>query len=157
MKQLIHLLSGNWSIEFTIKPTEALPKGGRGQGEEVWKSGPGGLCFIEEYHSHGDDGDNAGNGIFWWDENLHRFQVLWCANDVRGGCMVISEGATWQGNQLVLQNQWESGGKKNLLKEVFSDITPTSFTQTIYQDEVSDKLSVVYVFRAKKKFNPPRP
>ena len=156
MEQLIHSFSGNWFIEFAITPTEGLPKGGKGQGQETWKPGPGKLSLIEEYHSRGDDGDNAGQGVFWWDEKLHRYQVLWCANDVPGGCVLISDGASWQGNQLVLLNQWESGGKKQMLKEVFSDITPTTFTQTIYQGENSGTLRPVFICRAKKKLKPPR-
>jgi hypothetical protein len=103
----------------------------------------------------GNEGEITGRGTFWWDENLHRFQVLWCANDLPGGCAVMSDGATWEDNQLVLRNPWEWGGKRNVVKEDFSDITSSSFTRTIYQGEVPENLTGGYVFRAKKAVTGP--
>jgi hypothetical protein len=155
MQHFVRSLTGKWSIEFEVSPTDALPKGGTGHGEEVWKSGPGGLSFIEEYHSTGDEGYITGRGIFWWDEHLHRIQVLWCANYLSSGCEIMSEGASWDGNRLILKNQWESGGKTHFVKEVFSDISSTSFTQTIYQGENLEKLNTTHVFHAMKKSDSP--
>lgn len=151
MEHFVRSLAGKWSIQFEISATADLPKGGTGHGEEVWKSGPGDLSFIEEYHSVGDEGDITGRGIFWWDEHLHRIQVLWCANYLPGGCEIMSEGASWNGNRLVLKNRWESGGKTHFVKEVFSDISSTSFTQTIFQGESFEKMNITYVFHAKKE------
>jgi hypothetical protein len=151
MKQFVRSLSGKWSIQFEISATADLPKGGTGHGEEVWKSGPGDLSFIEEYHSVGDEGEITGRGTFWWDEHLHRIQVLWCANYLPGGCEIMSEGASWDGNRLILKNRWESGGKTHFVKEVFSDISSTSFTQTIFQGESFEKLNITYVFHARKE------
>lgn len=45
----------------------------------------------------------------------------------------MMHGATWEGKDIVLMNEWEEGGKKLVFKEVFSDITSTCFTQTLYQ------------------------
>ena len=151
MEHFVRSLTGKWSIQFKISATADLPKGGTGHGEEVWKSGPGDLSFIEEYHSVGDEGDITGRGIFWWDEHLQRIQVLWCANYLPGGCEIMSEGASWDGDRLILKNRWESAGRTHFVKEVFSDISQTSFTQTIYQGESLEKLSVAYVFHAKRK------
>jgi hypothetical protein len=148
-------LTGDWSIDFTINPTATLPRGGMGHGEEVWKPGPGGLSFIEEYHSVGDEGEITGRGVYWWDEHLNRIQVLWCANYLPGGCEIISEGASWDGDRLILKNRWESGGRTHFVKEVFSDISETSFTQTIYQGENFEKLSLTYVFHAKRESSSP--
>jgi hypothetical protein len=141
-------LSGEWSIEFKVNPSDALPKGGNGRGHEVWKSGPGGMSFIEEYQSTGDEGDITGRATFWWDEHLHRIQVLWCANYLPEGCEMMSDGASWDGNRLILVNRWDSGGRTHVVREIFSDILPTSFTQTIYQGESLEKLSVTHIFRA---------
>ena len=151
ISEIANALSGEWSIEFTISPSEVLPKGGSGHGEEVWKTGPGRLSLIEEYRSVGDDGDNTGLGTFWWDEKSHRFQVLWCANDAPSGCDVLSHGAVWQDNSLVLTHRWQAGAKHYELREVFSQITPISFTQTIYRAELPGAPSIDYVFHAKRK------
>jgi hypothetical protein len=150
MQHLVRSLSGEWSIEFRVNPSDALRKGGSGRGHEVWKSGPGGMSFVEEYQSTGDEGDITGRATFWWDEHFQRIQVLWCANYLPGGCEMMSEGASWDGNHLVLGNRWDSGGRTHFLREIFSDILPTSFTQTIYQGESLEKLSVTHVFRATK-------
>jgi hypothetical protein len=151
MQRFAESLTGSWSIEFAIKPTEALPKGGIGHGDEEWRPGPGGLSFIEEYHSVGDEGEITGSGVYWWDEHLNRIQVLWCANYLQSGCEVMSEGATWDGDRLILKNRWESAGRTHSVKEVFSDISETSFTQTIYLGENFETLRLAYVFHAKKK------
>jgi hypothetical protein len=151
MQRFAESLTGEWSIDFTINPTESSPKGGMGHGEEVWKPGPGGLSFIEEYHSEGDEGEITGRGIYWWDERVNRIQVLWCANYLPSGCEMMSEGASWDRERLILKNRWESAGQTHFVKEVFSDISQTAFTQTIYQGESLEKLSVAYVFHAKRK------
>ena len=67
----------------------------------------------------------------------------------------MSEGASWEGNRLILKNRWESGGKTHFVKEVFSDISSTSFTQTIYQGESFETLKITYVFHAMKKSHSP--
>jgi hypothetical protein len=151
MQHFAKSLAGNWSIEFTVKPAETLPKGGVGHGYEVWKPGPGGLSFIEEYHSVGDEGEITGSGIYWWDQHLNRITVLWCASYLQSGCEILSEGASWEGeDRLILKNRWEAEGKSHAVKEVFSDISEASFTQTIYEGENFDRLRVAYVFHAKK-------
>ncbi len=48
--------------------------------------------------------------------------------------------AKWEGNQFVLRDEFEKDGKKFSFKEVFSEITPTSFTQTLYQGEAGKEL-----------------
>jgi hypothetical protein len=40
----------------------------------------------------------------------------------------------------VLRDEFERNGKKFNFREVFSEITPTSFTQTLYQGQVGKKL-----------------
>lgn len=155
MQRFAQSFTGEWAIDFTINPTEILPRGGMGHGEEVWKPGPGGLSFTEEYHSAGDEGEITGRGVYWWDERLNRIQVLWCANYLPSGCEMISEGASWDGDRLILKNRWESAGKNHYVKEVFSDMSQTSFTQTIYEGESLEKLSLAYVFHAKRKSHSP--
>jgi hypothetical protein len=155
MQHFAQSLTGNWSIEFTANPSDTLPKGGVGHGSEEWKPGPGGLSFIEEYHSVGDEGEITGRGVYWWDEHLNRIEVLWCANYLPSGCEIVSDGGSWDGDRLILKNRWESAGKAHFVKEVFSDFSQTSFTQTIYQGESLEKLSLAYIFHAKKTSQSP--
>lgn len=150
MERLATALSGTWSITLKVEPNERFPKGG-GKGEEVWSAGPGGLSVIENYHSTGDEGEIAGLGVFWWDENARRYQVLWCDNSNPAGCVVMTHGASWEGNDMVVTNEWEESGNKFALKEVFSHITPTSFEQILYQGDSGGELRPVVVIHATKK------
>jgi hypothetical protein len=140
IRRLVGALSGKWSITLNFEPTEGLPKGGGGKGEEVWRSGPGGLSLIEDYHSTGDEGEISGLGVVWWDNDAERYQVLWCDNGSPDGFVVIKHGAEWEGSQLVAVDEWLKDGKKITPKEVFSDFTPTSFKQTLYQGESGGEL-----------------
>jgi hypothetical protein len=150
IKRLVDALSGTWSITLKIEPNENLPKGGGGKGEEVWRPGPGGLSLIEDYHSTGDEGEISGLGVAWWDNNAQRYQVTWCDGSNPEGCVVIKHGAKWEGSNVVAMDEWQKNGKKVTLKEVFSDITPTSFKQTLYQGESGGELKMFMSILAAK-------
>jgi hypothetical protein len=150
IKRLVDALSGTWSITLKIEPNESLPKGGGGKGEEVWRPGPGGLSLIEDYHSTGDEGESSGLGVAWWDNNAQRYQVTWCDGGNPDGCVVIKHGAKWEGSKVVAMDEWQKNGKKVTLKEVFSDITPTSFKQTLYQGESGGELKMFMSILAAK-------
>ena len=157
IKKLVKAFSGTWSIAIKIEPNEGKPKGGSGQGEEVWRPGPGGLSLIEEYHSTGDEGEFSGLGVAWWDKDARRYQVMWCDSTSRAGCIVMKHGAKWEGNQVVAMDDSETAGKKVTFKEVFSDITENSFTQTLYQGESGRDLKQLLTILATRKNAPPVP
>ena len=92
--------------------------------------------MIEEYHSTGDEGRIWGLGVLWWDGGA-KFQVTWCDNMTPSGCAVMKGGAKWDGSQLVIEDEQEVQGKKTSFREVFSEITEKSFTQTLYQGETA--------------------
>ncbi len=140
IRKLLEPLSGTWAITIQNQPSPSPPNGGESKGTEVWRSGPGGLSAIEEYHSSGAEGDFSGLGVLWWDGKSARYQVLWCSSDNPAGCMLMNRGAHWEGTQLVALHESENGGKKTVFKEVFSDFTATSFRQTLYQGVSADKL-----------------
>jgi hypothetical protein len=64
--------------------------------------------------------------------------------------------AKWEGDQFVLGDQSERNGKKFAFREVVSDITPTSFTQTLYQGEAGGELKRLTTIRATKVTNAKR-
>jgi hypothetical protein len=49
--------------------------------------------------------------------------------------------AKWEGDQCVLDDQFIKDGKKFVFRETISDITPTSFTQTLSQGEAGKELN----------------
>jgi hypothetical protein len=150
MKRLAEAFSGTWSIRLKVEPNESLPRGGGGKGEEVWRSGPGGLSLIEEYHSTGDEGEISGLGVWWWDKNAQEYQVAWCDSVGPEGCKVMQHGAKWEGSHIVLMDESDRNGKKVTIMEVFSDITPTSFKQSLHEGESGGELKRAVTILATK-------
>lgn len=151
MERLIKTLYGSWSITITTEPSEEMPEGGKGQGEEVWKGGPGGLSLIEEYNSTGGEGNISGLGVFWWDKEAARFQVTWCDSTTSTGCSQMASGASWEGDDLVLGNEWKQKERRFVFKEVFSEITEDTFTQKLYQGESGNHLKLLATIYATRK------
>lgn len=149
LESLTKALSGTWGITIDTEPNERLPKGGKGRGQEIWRPGPGGLSFIEDYQSSG-DGEISGIGVFWWDREKARFQVTWCDSTNSSGCSAMKKGAAWKGDDLILEHEWEGAGRHFTMREVFSGIHPNSFTQTLYQGESGKELRRVVTIHANR-------
>src|SRR6266571_262263 len=133
MQKLVNALSGTWSLREEYEHIDSMPGGGLGKGDVVWRPGPGGLSLIEDYHSKNPKGHVFGLSVTWWDEIAKGYWALWCADSLPTGCTVMARLAKWEGNQLVLGDEFASGGKKFTFKETVSDITPKTYTQTLYQ------------------------
>jgi len=154
MQKLFSAFLGTWSVTEKYEPTEAKPEGGAGQGEEVYRAGPGGASLIEEIHLKEDAGEISGLGVSWWDEKARGFRALWCDSNNPNGCIMMAHLAKWEGDQWVLGDEFERSGKKFVFKEVFSEITPTSFTQTLYQGEAGKELKrflTIHATRSRKE------
>jgi len=150
MQKLLRTLGGTWSITYTLEPTEQLPKGGTGAGREVFRPGPGGASLVEEFRAREGTRDVSGLGLAWWDESAQGFRAVWCADDNPAGCGVMSGLARFEGADFVLTDEFEMMGKKMAFKEVFSNITTMSFTQTLYQGEAGGELKKIMTVQATK-------
>ena len=131
MQRFFNAFAGSWSLRETIEPTESAPNGGTGSGEVVLRPGPGGNSIIEEIHLTEPSGELSGLGLAWWDEKARGYRTVWCENGNPGGCVVMAHLAKWEGDQFVASDEFEKDGKKFIFKEVLSEITPTSYTQTL--------------------------
>ena len=151
MQRLFNTFLGTWRITEKIEPSEAMPNGGAAEGTEVYRAGPGGVSIIEEIHLKESTGEISGLGIGWWDEKAHGYKALWCDSQNLNGCILMAHFAKWEGDQFVLRDEFEKNGKKFNFKEVFSEITPASFTQTLYQGEAGKelrKLATIYATKS---------
>jgi hypothetical protein len=148
MQRLFNAFLGTWRVSEKIEPSEAMPNGGVGEGTEVYRAGPGGLSIIEEIHLKESTGEISGLGIGWWDEKAHGYKALWCNSQNPNGCILMAHLARWEGDRFVLRDEFEKDGKKFNFKEVFSEIMPTSFTQTLYQGEVRKELKRLLTIQA---------
>ena len=134
LQSMIKALSGRWSLNVKFEPNPEMPNGFASTGEETWRSGPGGYTLLEEEQMRTPSGDVFLLGIIWWDSKTKSLHGMECNNQLPYGCDL--KGAlnditmSWDGNQFII-NEWEThDGKKTLWHEVWSDITPTSYTQT---------------------------
>jgi len=145
-----NLMLGKWSTQVRYAPTSDMPKGGTGEGTEIWRPGPGGLSVIEEYREKNENGVVEGLGIAWWDAKAHGQRFVWCENSNPDGCYVSKEVAKWDGTSLVWKEEQENAGKKRVYLEEFRDITPTSFTQILGEGEPGEALMTTVTIRATK-------
>jgi hypothetical protein len=148
--KLLQAFSGAWSIKEKLAPDGAFPNGTAGVGKIVWSAGPGGFSVVENYRSKEGDRTITGLGVFWWDEAAQGYRTIWCDSTNPGGCINFKNVAKWDGSQLVLVEGYEVKGQRFTFKEVFSDISPAAFTQTLYGAKEGGELKVDQTIRATK-------
>jgi hypothetical protein len=132
---LTKALTGEWSLSVKFEPSTLAPKGLVNTGEESWHPGPGGFTLLEEEHLRMPEGEVFLLGIVWWNTATKSLHGMECQNllpytcDVKGAQTEIT--MNWDGKQLIIDEMETSkSGKKSVWHEVWSDITPNSFSQT---------------------------
>jgi len=155
MQRLFNTFLGTWRVTEKIEPSETMPSGGVGQGEEIYRAGPGNASIIEEIHLREPGREISGLGVGWWDEKGQGYKAMWCDSENPRGCILMAHLANWEGDQFVLRDEFEKDGKKFSFKEVFSEITPSSFTQTLYQGETGKELKRLLTIHATRSEKQP--
>jgi hypothetical protein len=131
---LTKALTGGWSLSVKFEPNSSAPNGLVNTGEEIWRPGPGGFTLLEEEHLRMPEGDLFLLGIVWWNTATKSLHGMECQNllpytcDVKGAQNDIT--MSWDGKEFVIHEMETSkSGKKSVWHEVWSEITPNSFTQ----------------------------
>ena len=143
MQSLERALVGKWSTTYDFEPGGMSPTGGTGTGEEVWRLGPGGYVLMEEEHVRGPFGEVFLFALHWWDKSTNSLRGMLCNNSGPAACNVDSyfnSSLKWGGKELTIDMQFPQNSKKMMWHEVWSGITPTSFTQTGDMGEVGGPL-----------------
>ncbi len=158
LQSLTKALSGRWSLEVKFEPSSEMPTGFSGRGEETWRSGPGGYTLTEEERLPFGPVDAFLLGIIWWDGTANHLAGMECNNqlpftcDLKGAMNDIT--LSWDGKQFMI-NEWETHqGKKTLWHETWSDITPTSFTQTGDVEEPGAATKRVFTIQGTRRSDP---
>ena len=135
IESLTKALTGEWSLSVKFEPSASAPNGLANIGEETWRQGPGGFTLLEEEHLRMPEGELFLLGVLWWNTATNSLHGMECQNllpytcDVKGAQNDIT--MSWDGKQFVIDEMETSkSGKKSVWHEVWSDITPNSFTQT---------------------------
>lgn len=151
MEKLIHVLAGDWSTEMRYESTGVVRRGGTGHSRDSYRVGPARLSLIQEYHGEGVAGKSWGAGIIWWDAQAQGFHFVWCDTfSLDRGCRVSSQQGKWNGNDFVMTDDHEESGKRVFEKEVWSDFTANSFSQTLYVGNAPDDLKRFLTIKAKR-------
>jgi hypothetical protein len=145
-----NLMLGKWSTQVKYAPRPEMPKGGTGEGTEVWLPGPGGFSVIEESREKNAKGDYEGLGVAWWDSKAQGQRFVWCDSSNPDGCYVSKVVAKWDGASLRWKEEQENAGKKRVYSEVFRDITPTAFTQVLGEGEPGEATKTTVTIQATK-------
>lgn len=125
MERLITMWAGRWTTVEQFEPSEEMPQGKQDKGAETMRPGPGGLSLIGDYESHG---ALFGHMVVTWIPKERVYKSYWL--DLGQPGVSISTGR-WMGDKLVFTAVDESTGKKLEVRDTYSDITPTSFTDTL--------------------------
>jgi hypothetical protein len=152
MQKLFNAFLGSWQVTKKVEPSEEMPNGGAGEGEEIYRAGPGNASFIEQIRLKESNGEISGLGVGWWDQKGQGYKAVWCDSENPGVCILMAHLAKWEGEEFVLRDEFENG-KKFSFKEVFSEITPTSFMQTLYHGEMGKELKRLLTIHATRSTN----
>lgn len=144
------LMLGTWAIKVKYEPGKEWPNGEQASGREVWRVGPGGQSIIEEYSESNSKGGFAEINIAWWDAKEKGQRFVACDKDEKHPCEMSRSVARWEGNELVYTDEIARGRGKIVRQEVFSNITPTTFTQLIKEGPSVSKLKTTITISATK-------
>jgi len=142
--------SGRWLYRYEYPAAEGSTTGKTTEGKAVFRSGPGGLSLIQDDVETEGGKTTVGHTITWWDEKSHGYKALWCDTENPDNCTLMSQVGKWEGDQFVIGNEFTKDGRKYLSKEVWSEITPNSFTRTVSQGEQGKELKPVVTIHATK-------
>ncbi len=128
IERVLQQFQGRWTTEEKHEPSEMLPQGGTGKGQEAIRPGPGKMSLIGEYVSQGPMGEFAGIGLMTWDPTARVYHLHWTDNT--NPVVSVSTGK-WEGKDLVFTGTDTMMGKKVYARHAFTELTPTAFTYTL--------------------------
>jgi hypothetical protein len=152
---LVNALKGRWqTLIYRGDPKGSVSaQEAPDHGEQVWRTGPGGLTLIEEEHVASSGGDQYLLALHWWDRSTNRLKGILCNNSGSGACNADTfyrSNLNWDGKRLTVDLVFPQGSKLMLWHEEFSDFTSVSFTQTGDMGEVGGALKRVATIRAQR-------
>lgn len=118
---------GEWTTIEKYVANELSPRVGTGTGRARLLWGPGRTSIIQSYRSRNKViGNFAGHSTFFWDAKAGDYKTFWCDSGM--GCMAQLGSGKWEGDKLIFTSEADYMGKKLVIRDIFSDIKPDSFT-----------------------------
>jgi len=131
MARLAGALAGDWETVEVVQRGQPVPKGSGRRGTVHVRLAGGGTALVSEGHSAGTVGGSLGWFItIWWEpaEKKYRFLTCFKADDY-AGCELRGT-AHWEGDTFVNDYEETIGGRRTKIQDLWTDITPDSYTLT---------------------------
>jgi hypothetical protein len=113
--QRLNFLIGTWDMQAEYLKTPMTGDGGKASGWYKAQLGPGGFSVIADFEENGPLGKEIGHEIFSWDPKKNAYAIVIVGNFP--GAAIGS--ATWEGDNLVILNEFDAGGTKMHLRAVY--------------------------------------
>jgi len=121
----LQLLVGTWSYTETYEKSAFMPEGASGTGTYEARPGPGGYSLIIDFTTHISGREEIGHAILTWDGKEKAYKEYVAGNGFPG-CAIFT--GQWEGDLLVFQGVFESGGVKTTLKTTYTEWKPKAIT-----------------------------
>jgi hypothetical protein len=135
MARLANALVGDWNTVEVVQFGKPVPEGAGRKGVDHVRLAGGGTALVSEGHTVGSvGGDLQWFESIWWDTEIRRYRFLTCFKASDGSGCELRGTAYWDGGRLVNEYEEPVNGKMTKMRDVWSDITPTSHTLTEEHD-----------------------
>jgi hypothetical protein len=157
MARLAKVLAGDWNTEEFVQHGKPVPRGEGRRGEVHVRLAGGGTALISEGHSAGIVGGDLRWFItIWWEAAQNHYRFLTCfQGDGDAGCELRGT-AHWDGDTFVNDYEEVINGKRTKVQDLWTDITPDSYTLTEALDTGNGVMKPYVVSRTRKKGSPTR-
>lgn len=140
--QKLNFLIGTWDMQAEYLKTPMTGDGGKATGWYKAQLGPGGFSVIADFEENGPLGKEIGHEIFSWDPKKNAYAIVIVGNFP--GATVGS--ATWEGDNLVILNEFDAGGTKMSLRAVY--LHPTGKSVQIEESSKAGDAPYQLIYKA---------
>lgn len=136
MQRLSSAFAGSWRTTEVFTPNEFYPRGGSRKGGVRFILSTGGTSLVERVHSQGSAGMLDFMVVVWWNKDDSVYHFFTCGNAGTNPCKLRGT-AHWEENSFINEYELTLRNTTKRCRDVFSQITPTSFTLVAYMESES--------------------
>jgi len=152
LQKYSNMVLGTWTVQESHEASDMMPAG-TSTGTAMFRNGPGGFSVVENMSMNGSMGKFTGMGVVWYDLKDQAYKGTWC--DSMTPACDTGFSAKWEGDKLVATGSSEMpDGKKTYMREEYTDITPSSFTFTMYGGPDENSLKKFMTMKYARKSGP---
>jgi hypothetical protein len=135
MARLAKALAGDWNTVEIVQHGKPVPEGAGRRGTAHVRLTGGGTALVSEGHSVGTvGGDLCWFITIWWDPNAKSYRFLTCFKTPTDAGCELRGTAHWEGDTFVNDYKEVINGKRTKFQDLWTDITPSSYTLTAAYD-----------------------